>query len=184
MEDLFQILIILIFIIGSIISSLNKKKKRQKVKMQKESNNPVVPDKRERVTPNISQENQKSSSDILEEMFGLKIKLPEPQSDEAPIDYSESMTEEEETWDPAKDYEGVNDPIRKVRIEKNYDLKDSEKKTELLADKEKHRAFKKDKKSETLLYSIARQKLFSEEANLKEYIIVQEILNKPKALRK
>ena len=113
-------------------------------------------------------------------MLGLKIELPEPRIPEVPVDYSEN-TIEHKTWDPAKEYaevetEGVSDYRDKVSV----------KKSEILNARKKHTAFHKENNIDLqqVVEASGISKLFSKEANLKDYIKVQEILNKPKALRR
>lgn len=171
MEDLFQIIIIVIFILSSIVSSMKKKKKAQ----NKASRKPV-----KNKNPELSK-NKKSSSDILEEILGMKIELPEPQPVEVPVNYSEDSTEQENTWDPEKDYAVTNN-------NSEIDYKDviKAKKSELLEDKLKYKA---TSKSEVYFSQVKpkitkAQKLFSNASSLKDYIIIHEILDKPKALRR
>ena len=175
MEDLFQILIILIFIISSIVSSMNKKKRKQKVQAVKPQ--PVTTT----MEPEpVQAKKEKSSAEILEEMFGMKINLPEPQEVEAPPSYGEKIESEPETWDPSQDYEVAEKKVQKI----GYESKVNAKKSQLSADSEKHRAFKDEIEPEQVVKSLGVKKLFSQQTNLKDYIKVQEILNKPKALRR
>jgi hypothetical protein len=175
MEDLFQIIFILIFIISSIVSSINKKKKKQQKAAKPK---PVVVKKPQTATTKKAE--QKTTSQILEEMLGLKIELPEPQKSEAPPDYSEKSLKAD-TWDPSKEFDDRTDDG-----ESNYQEKISAKKSQFLEDRKKHLAFKKEEKTDVreVVRSSTRNKLFAKDANLKDYIIVQEILNKPKALRR
>lgn len=182
MEDLFQILFIVIFIVSSIVSSMKKKKKKQQAANKrtqmptanKQTQKPAV------MKPAAAKMKQKTSSEILEEILGLKIQLPEPPQKEAPKSYSEPHSYEEHSWDPAKDYDDINE-------DKSEDYHDriNAKKSQLEKDKDKHKAFK-----DTLVLpkQTAKptkfQKLFENQSNLKDYIVIQELLNKPKALRR
>lgn len=177
MEDFIEILFILIFIISSIASSMKKKKKKKPASVRKSTPKPMT------AVPQNRSKSQKSSTELLEEMLGLKINLPEPPKKEAPTVYSEDTYYNSSTWDPTKDYEGIDSE----EGSSDYEEKILAKKSEFLQDREKHKAFKR---TEIKPQSIARAKqnkftkLFSEQNNLKEYIIIQEILNKPKALRR
>jgi hypothetical protein len=146
---------------------------------QKEKNSSTAAKENQNIQTEIpSGKKKKSSADILEEMFGMKIELPEPQEAEAPKNYSENV--KEETWDPVKEFDEVYE-----KPESDYELKNTAKKSELSANSQKHRAFKEEKiDADTLVDVLGVQKLFSKQANLKDYIKVQEILNKPKALRR
>jgi hypothetical protein len=171
MEDYFQIIFIAIFIISSIISSMNKKKKKQQAKMAKS-----MPTKRQPVAANVK---KKSSSQILEEILGLKIEIPEPPQKEAPVVYS-NYGESNTTWDPAKEYDDITDDGYS-----NYENKISQKKAEYLKDSTKHKAFKDDVvKVKPTQKNIYKEKIFTNQSNLKNYIVIQELLNKPKALRR
>jgi hypothetical protein len=171
MEDYIQIIFIAIFIISSIISSMNKKKKKQQAKMAKS-----MPTERQPVAANVK---KKSSSQILEEILGLKIEIPEPPKKGAPVvssNYGESNT----TWDPTKEYEDISDDGYS-----NYENKISQKKAEYLINSNKHKAFKDDVvKVKPTQKNIYKEKIFSNNSNLKDYIVIQELLNKPKALRR
>lgn len=173
MEDLFQILIIIFFIVSSIASSMKKKKKQQSKKTTS------FPQQSEK--PNTIAKKQKSSAEVLEEMFGFKLELPEPQKTEAPYKYSEENYSD--TWNPESDFEEFS-----TEGKSDYAEKITEKKNELTNDKQKHRAFKDENLQISKNSQIEPQskfsKLFAQQSNLKDYIIIQEILNKPKALRR
>lgn len=169
MEDYFQIIFIAIFIISSIISSLNKKKKQQAKTSKVEQSGlqkKQIPVQRE----------QKPANKILEELLGFKIELPEPPQKEAPIRYSEN----EKSWDPAKEYEthaedGVSD----------YQKKNAEKKDQVSQERTKYKAFRsEDVKRKYVPKKTTKEKIISSQSNLKDYIVIQELLNKPKALRR
>jgi hypothetical protein len=154
---------------------MNKKKKRQKAEAGQST-----PVSTTTEPEPVQAKKEKSSAEILEEMFGMKIQLPEPQEVEAPPSYGEKFEDEPETWDPTKEYEQAEKKTKKIE----YESKVKAKKTELSASSEKHRAFKDEIEPEQVLKSLGVKKLFSQQTNLKDYIKVQEILNKPKALRR
>ena len=174
MEDLFQIIIIAVFIISSIVSSLNKKKKQQK-----KNKGMQIPTQRD-VKTTVPKKKQKTSAEILEEMLGLKIELPEPPKKEAPKSYSKDLESSGETWDPANDFRDYS--------EENFTrAKDKEvyKSTLTSDNKNKSRLSKEEKKAvQSKSEPTKIQKLFADQSNLKNYILIQEILNKPKALRR
>lgn len=177
MEDFIEILFILIFIISSIVSSMRKKKKKKPANVKKSSSRPMTTAPQNRV------KSQKSSADILEQMLGLKLNLPEPPQKEAPTVYSEDSYQDDSTWDPAKEY----DSMESTEGSSNYEDRISAKKSEFRQDKEKHKAFKSLETKVPLISPVKKSnfsKLFSEQNNLKDFIIIQEILNKPKALRR
>lgn len=169
MEDFFQIIIILVFIISSIVSSMRKKKKQQTKK--------PLPVKVEKKT-NTTQ--QKSSADILEELLGFKVNLPEPQKQEAPPVYSENSYNDVDTWDPTKEFEDKND-----NGYSDYQEKITAKKAEFDLDRNKYKAFKEEiLLPKTIKKPTKKLNLFTNQSNLKDYIIIQEILNKPKSYRR
>lgn len=171
MEDFFQILIILIFIIGSIVSSMRKKKKQQAKKPL-----PVPVESK----ANSKQQKQKRSAEILEELMGLKVNLPEPPQKEAPQVYSENSDSDVDTWDPTKEFEVKNDDGYS-----NYQQKTNAKKAEFDLDRNKYRAFKEEIILPNKIKKPAKKlNLFTNNSNLKDYIIIQEILNKPKSYRR
>lgn len=169
MEDLFQIILIAVFIISSIVSSMSKKKKQQAKAAKKDQS--TLPRKN---APIATQ--QKSTNKMLEELLGFNIDIPEPPKQEAPVNYSET----ENTWDPSREYEEqVQDGVS------DYQSKNAEKKDQISQERIKYKAFKNaPTKVKSVKKNIIRQKLFSSQSNLKDYIVIQELLNKPKALRR
>lgn len=175
MEDLFQIIIIVFFILSSIASSMRKKKKQDAKKQQKINYKPTPVQTKK--NGKVAEKKQKSSSELLEEILGLKIDYPEPPPKEVPAFKPEKAND---TWDPAADYEEINEDGVS-----DYKDKVSVKKTEFVQSKKKHKAFKKVKPvKKNIDKPTVADRLFAQQKNLKDYIIIQEILNKPKALRK
>ena len=186
MEDIFQIAIIVIFIVSSIISSLNKKKKAEQQAGNAKSKipNPKV--------PNPISSDQKSSKNVLEELFGFKLEIPEPQQKEAPNNSYDNSTAYDnlDSYDQADSYDSTWSP------EESYDVKNNEgrsdyasinlaKKEQLSSDKEKYQSFKKEETSKSNLFKPNRIKsIFADKSHLKDYVVIQDVLNKPKALRK
>lgn len=172
MEDIFQILFILIFVISSIVSSMKKKKKTAE-KKQIPKPSPVQANRAENPIP------KKTSAEVLEEMFGLKVNIPEPYKNEAPA-YSDDVIPSPSTWDPTKEYEEIYDDGTS-----EYQSNISAKKDEFQQNKNKHRAFVNDSASSKKRKIEGKiNKLFTSRSDLKDYIIIQEILNKPKSLRR
>ncbi|PID59981.1 MAG: hypothetical protein CR986_04275 [Ignavibacteriae bacterium] len=179
MEDLFQIIIIVFFILSSIASSINKKKKQQQ-KLEKKK--PVSTPAKDVDKKTVKPAQQKSTSEMFEELLGFKVDLPESQNKGTPIDFSEDSIKQKESWDPAKDFANQDDSefISPVPLKKKYSvpkvksIRSEKVKRQVSAKKDS--AIRKQNKYST--------KLFANNPNLKDYIIIQEILNKPKALRK
>ena len=191
MEDLFQIIIIVIFIATSILSSIKKKKKAEASSAQKPKPRPI----QNRVeTKNIPQK-QKTGAEILEQILGFKLEIPEPPKKEAPntsydnvesydtVDSYDKANSYDSTWNPEESYK--NKTAQKVS---EYQRKSDAVKDQLLIDKQKYKSnFGEVKDEDISKESISERskilKLMSERENLKDYIIISEILNKPKALR-
>lgn len=175
MEDIFQIVIIVFFILSSIASARKKKRKKEQAKNRQNVQTTVqVP---------VQKKKQKSSAEILEEILGLKVDIPEPPKREAPA--IKHKNEEVDTWDPSSEYD-----LESEDGVSNYQEKISEKKSQLFEAKKKHEAFKnkevepQKEEIKKISNSTVTKKLFTGQNNLKDYIIIQEILNKPKALRR
>ncbi|MGD8780108.1 MAG: hypothetical protein PVH88_14230 [Ignavibacteria bacterium] len=181
MDNIFELLVIL-FLIFSAFSSILSKKKKQRKEMEKKTSSPVP--------------SSKKSKDIFEELFGLKF----PEENEETIETVSYKTEEENTWDPESEFLGGTKPSQpKTRqIEKksskiesqykpswqqvNYDkltrseIKELDKETTL-------KEFSKTKVSVNKKALEIKTKLNSP-TTIREYILISEILNKPKALRR
>lgn len=175
MEDFIQILVIVIFILSSLASSFKKKKKSQKVP----GSSKQIPQQKPGVA-NTNEPKKKSTEQILEELLGLKVDLPEPQPREAQPSYAE-----EQTWDPSKEFYENENIDNDVKNSYRDIVKD--KKAELKKGSLKHRAFK-DSPSIVSPHSkrgkSKARKLIENQNSLKDLVVINEILNKPKALRK
>ncbi len=176
MEDFFQIIIIIFFMLSSIASSMKKKKKKQQ---HEKKPMPRPADSK----PQVKAQKQKTSAEILEEILGLKVEMPEPPTKEAPVILEEN--ENIDTWNPSSEYD--NNFEYNKHDDRNLDYEESvlSKKLEFSQDRDKRKTFVDEEItiSKTKDKTVA-QKLFSDRDNLKDYIIIQEILNKPKALRR
>lgn len=171
MEELFQILIILFFIGASIASSLKKKKQQ----LQRQASK-TYSDK--------SPSTQKISSDILEDILGFKIEAPDDrpkQKESSYIDESVDTFAEHESWNPENEF--IEQEIKK---DNNFKRKSEIIKSIYESEKKQLKVFdKKDTKDFYITESTNKlQKLLLNPSNVKEYLIVSEILNKPKALRR
>ena len=172
MEEYFQILIFIIFIVSSIISSRNKKKKKQQ--QQKATLPTSMPSSAKSKQPT----KQKTQQELFEELFGIKTKPTPP-----PVVYKEEPVEDSvyQTWNAEDDFSQTshNDDY-------SYEEKDQRKKLSFEKSKAAYSSFiKSPKESEIVKRPKSKlQKIFSNPSNLKEYIVVNEVLKKPKALRR
>jgi hypothetical protein len=176
MEDFVQILVIILFIIISIASSKKKKSKQQTFTKPKVSPN------RQNVNFNRKAVTQNNKSNILEELFGLKLPEMEPQNTEVPNYKStpaynsyQKLSADAEAEYERENEDGVSD----------YYEKETKEIFDRNSEKEKHQAFK-TRTVENIEEQINSKihKIFSDRSDFKNYIIIQELLNKPKALRR
>jgi len=167
MEDAIQIIFFIIFFIFSILSSKKKNKK-------KKSNVPVQPAKAKK-----NQSSQtKTQQEIFEELFGLKQKPEVP-----PVDV---ITETQKTKENVYKTWYAEDDFKKTKHNDNYSFKEKVQKTKEQLEKEKleHEALKQVSKSPKIVAQNKYQKLLLNPTTLKDFIVISEILNKPKALRR
>ncbi len=176
MEDFFQILIFIVFIVSSIISSRNKKKKKRQQQQQKTNTPTSVPT----TIKNRQPTKEKTPQEILEELFGIKTNPPLP-----PPVYKEEVKVEDsvyETWN-------AEDDFTQTKHNDDYSYKEKDKRRKALIEQSKaaYTTYKKHSTSSVKKKSRTQtklQKIFSNPSNLKEYIVINEILAKPKALRR
>lgn len=179
MDSIFEYLILLFFIF-SIIQSIFSKRKKEKARKQGQ---PVEK------TPKKAKKPEKPQ-DILEELFGIKI--PKPEEAESadvkrePEPYSSRDSSDPNTWDPSAEYEDV--PRSEPQMEKTgnkYEygqdidelIRKSRESLESLAEV-KIEAADKEVISERLLKF---RRMLRDPKKLQDFIIIQEVLNKPKA---
>ncbi len=175
MEDFIQILVFLLFIILTIASSRKKKSKSQTTAKPK-----VITDKQ-----SVGQKPKvvsKNKTNYLEELLGIQLPEPEPQNtgvpsytQTTPYNSYEKLSPEAEAEYEKENEDGVSD----------YYENEIDEKTELNTEKDKHKAFKTESsfaEVEKIRHEI--NSMIADRSNLKNYIIIQEILNKPKALRR
>ncbi len=201
MEDTIQIIIFILFFIFSIISSKNKNKKKKQQKIKRQVNQPSG-----KIYKQQTQQNKQQ--DIFEELFGLK---PKPQVPPTGVvtDVNKQKESGYKTWYAEDDFkpkrhndnysfkekdeelkqEFAEEEIEHdvFRIKRKSNFKEDIKKTKEKLEKEKleYEALKGNKQNLTRnIVKNKYQKLFQNPSTLKDYIIVSEILNKPKALRR
>lgn len=175
MDNFAEILFFILFIIISLLSGRKKKSKSKSNKKSTLNKNQDVGYKKK-----VTQSSNRSN--ILEELLGIKLPEQEPQKPEVPdytpsneyVAYNKLSKEDEEKYE-IENADGVSDYYNVENNEKN----------ELESEKEKHRAFKtKTNFTDIEILKNEIHSLIADRSNLQNYIIIQEILNKPKALRK
>lgn len=190
MDNFFEILIYL-FIIASLVSSFRKKKKKSEEKVSRSENTGLKP----QTTLRTESKREQSNKDILEEiqnLFNPPVAKPTQQNTgfedlwktdstndhyketayHAPIpsEHKETMTEHVETLS-----EHVRSPYDSVRLPEQTVV------TRLLDNLDDQKENYKTRKPNELLMLIRGELRNSQ--SLKNYIVISEILGKPKALR-
>ncbi len=175
MDNLFEYLIFLFFII-SLLNSIFKKKKKNAVaeESQTEGNIPQAPSK-------------KRSRSILEEILSMGLPAEMQEKNRAPrreIEADGDIRDSQDTWFPEKEFGDVFPPSQK-------EISSPKPKFQELIKRNPRRIKKtgiSDKSIETIsrdYYNVDElKKRIRNPATFREYILVSEILNKPKALRR
>lgn len=195
MDNLFEYLIILFFIFSILQSFLGKKKKQQQQRQQQSQTTSST-------TSTSKEKKQESTSDILEQLFGLKIleesKSTSRSSSDRNAEVLDPVGYHETTWNPEEDYEdsiGIEtvryskkrseakqtefiDPVKS--LEKK--ISDAKKSMAKLPDSIEVEELSESEYSSSFVKNI-RKKIANPES-IREYILVSEILNKPKAHRR
>ncbi len=195
MDNLFEYLIILFFIFSILQSFLGKKKKQQQQRQQQSQTTSST-------TSTSKEKKQESTSDILEQLFGLKIPEESKSTSRSSSDRNAEVLDpvgyHETTWNPEEDYEdsiGIEtvryskkrseakqtefiDPVKS--LEKK--ISDAKKSMAKLPDSIEVEELSESEYSSSFVKNI-RKKIANPES-IREYILVSEILNKPKAHRR
>lgn len=202
-SNLFEYLIILFFIFSAIQSILSKKKKdRQKLEeRQKQKEQSSDAGQTVRQSPRGTQQKE-SPKDILEEMFGLKF--PEDKEPKTKTTSKRTMggfdppDNDETSWNPEEEYEdslGIETTRYAEKEEKSsYEYQEKMAALERKAEKSKRMIDRLPAKMEVVEVGgpTVEQKLLAgrikntlrDPETLREYILVSELLNKPRALRR
>ncbi len=202
MEDFFQILIFIVYIIIMIISANKKRKKKaqkQKVGFPASSKSGATN------LPHVKK--QKSQQEIFEELFGIK---PKPATTQAETTKQTAKVETStyKTWYAEDDFkpkkhndnysfrkkdkfekeefqeESLEHDVFYVRKKNKFKEKAQKTKEQLEQERLAHKAIKESKLKKKEPKKNKYQKLFDNPSTLKDYIVISEILNKPKALRR
>jgi len=199
--NFFEYLIIIFFVVSALQSFFGKKKKQQAKERQAQQGRSAqqIPQ------PQNRRQNEESPKDILEQMFGLKIPDQSEKQTKIPSDTNTEVLDpkgyHETTWNPEEEYED-SIGIETVRYE-NQDYQNRHKKTEyadptirkaeqpstaqkimgkIPTKMEVENVGKMDLETVQFIQRIRNN--ISNPDSIREYILVSEILNKPKALRR
>jgi len=181
MDNIIEIIVFL-FIIYSIFGSFfGKKKTQQKNNNRIPGNNPT-----EGVPKRTS--SRQDNLETLEELFGFK--LPRTEDPFPQQQSTKNSNSESNTWDPEKEFYtklNVREKSTKKPVEKSIPNISFDKLNPIELRKKKQIVKPETRKKEKSFYhnrsSDIRKKVNNPES-IKEFIIISEILNKPKALRR
>jgi len=171
MDNLFQLLIFL-FVIYTIINAVFGKKKHQRTERE-------IPQERTgEVKTNTSPQTQYSSTDILQDLFGLKI----PKSGDEYETYPQNRYPANLETD-LPDISNQTEPEQRSMPDINYDNRPSiELEQNLPVSGEFQNAYEVSKSLNQRTVELKQK--FENPKTLRELYLISEILNKPKALRK
>lgn len=183
MDSIFEYLIILFFIFSILQGIFSKKKKEAEKKQPPQNRGRNIPEK----TYPTETKKEKSAEEILGEMFGFPTSKPKEDTsikrEPRNYDYPQTSEENVQTWDPASEF-GIEStqPVKKKTTfsEKSaaYDKTQSYSKVKIPKLDE---LIKQSAATSSKLKRI--KKLLSNQQSIRDMIIAQEILNKPKAFR-
>ena len=195
-SNLFEYLIIIFFIVSALQSFFGKKKKKQTDRRDRDETA-----KTQSTQPQRQVEKRKESTqDILEQLFGLKIpdqtesqkKYPSDRNTEAigPGGYKETSWNPEEEFEDSVDVESVRYQQKNIEseyVDTNAQLearikkaKESMKRLPTTIEVEEVGGYSE----ETTAFVNRIKNNISNPDSIREYILVSEILNKPKAYRR
>ncbi len=160
MDNFFEILIIF-FVIISILNSIFGKKKPQQKESEKQEDIPEIPQQKQ------------NNKEIFERIFGIPAQKSEEEI--------KSQTDEYNTWNPEDEFKDLTEHKPEEIITVDYDKLES-------LEAKQHEIQKKDtvisltplvRPSNLRLIELMR--IMKNPMTLRDYILVSEILNKPKA---
>ena len=194
----FEYLIIIFFIISALQGIFGKKKKQQQQSRQAQ-NRPSVPRQRQ------AEVKKESTQQILEQMFGLKIPEENKRQTKIPSDTRTEILDpsgyHDTSWNPEEEYED-SVGVETVRYE-NQEYQNRHSKT--VYSEPTRKTVKETDSARKIMGNIPTQMKVEEIGktssdtiqfvqrirnnisnpdSIREYILVSEILNKPKALRR
>lgn len=199
-SNLFEYLIIIFFIVSALQSLFGKKKKEQKKRQQQQRREMPSSGQARRRTQNTRRK-EESPRDIFEEMFGVKLPKEEEKETKIPADKDTEVLDpssaNQTTWNPEEEYKD-SIGVETVRYEDNKEEKPSYQE-EMAALERKADRMKKSLDSlpdqievvdissvseEQKILASRIKRTLRDPDSLREYILVSELLNKPKALRR
>lgn len=186
MDNLLEIIIILFFVLSGINSLFGQKKKqRQKMEEKIPQDSPV---KKEKKFP-------KDEAELFETIFGIPkptAKTPDP-FDEPDLEqrtYSQNENRDyENTWNPEDEFEKSNNyrpsqAEKKQKIFEEISRIDYDKQVPAKSSAKEIVPFERNLKVQSNKGAIEIRRILKNKKSVKNSIIIAEILNKPKALRR
>ncbi|OGU35586.1 MAG: hypothetical protein A2068_09420 [Ignavibacteria bacterium GWB2_35_6b] len=186
MDNLLEIIIILFFVLSGIKSLFGDKKKRRQNMEEKIPGNTHV--KKEKKFP-------KDENELFETIFGIPkptAKTPDP-FDEPDLEqrtYSQNENRDyENTWNPEDEFEKNNNykpsqAEKKQKIFEEISRIDYDKQVPVKSAAKEIVPFERTLKVSSNNRAIEIRRIFKNKKSVKDAIIIAEILNKPKALRR
>ncbi len=194
----FEYLIIIFFVVSALQSFFGKKKKQQQ--KEKQSQQRVSVPRQQR-----TEQKKESTQQILEQMFGLKIPEENKRQTKIPSDTTTEVLDprgyHDTSWNPEEEFED-SIGIETVRYE-NQEYQNRHSKT-VYSEPDRKTVMEVDSSrrimgkiptqmkveevgkslTETVQFVQRIRNNISNPDSIREYILVSEILNKPKALRR
>jgi hypothetical protein len=197
-SNLFEYLIIIFFVVSAIQSFFGKKKKQQQKERQTQERAGAS-------RPQRTEAKKESAQEILEQLFGLKIPEEKPKQTKTPsggnTDVLDPSGYHDTSWNPEEEYED-SIGVETVRYENNdYNKWNTNSEYVEPAKKVDSKTSAAQKimgkiptkmeveevgtvSTEEIQFVQRIRNNISNPDSIREYILVSEILNKPKALRK
>lgn len=167
MDSFFDYIIILIIIISLLNSIFGKKKKTE----QKKTEDEVRP---------ASQKKKQDAVDILEQMFGIPSEKTEPE-------YYGETNNDQQTWNPEAEFsKSEEEPVVEIlqKEPSKFERLQATEFTPLVKNRrlellynENAKSIKRNRRREEIINRLRNPK------TIRDYILVSEILGKPKALK-
>ena len=187
MDNILEYIVFIFFLI-SILNGIFGKKKKQQQKAKAERELRQKSDAAKSVP-------EKKSQDILEELFGLKMN-PDERMDSKQAAFDKNLStkleaekfQRDDTWDPEDEFKEVDyssgEMTHKEFTPEAYQpVKQSYKPVQRIRASEKYHSTAKKVELNTNKRREAIKKKLNDPQTIRDYIIVQELLNEPKAFR-
>lgn len=173
MDNFFELLILLVFVLSGLNSLFGKKKKQEENKNEK-----VLNEDGTKKVPSPNKKRQ-SNKELFEELFGIPS---QPTSKNDPFEENfENVknTNQEETWDPVAEFENKPKEIYtpKVSISESKKVKE-------IPESQYSKNETTRKNLEINKKAIELRSIIINNKSVKNSLIIAELLNKPKALRR